>query len=553
METNMATIGAYPGREMFSQIMSQMRTTVETAFYGNNVKPVENVGEAYHLAMAAPGTVVLDGMPVYHPETLGLPSDAKVLLMNDGAVSGRAAAARRVLGWPGVDKDDLMAKVVEAIYKTRTREMITSQALVGLDEDFMLRARLVIPADHANILYSWLLNFQWWDDGHAARYAKSKPYPEGDIIVFSDPDWTHPEHPMGLSFFDPEHNTLALLGMRYFGEHKKGTLTLAWSTAVRHGYASCHGGLKKYSLPSGKDYVAAVFGLSGSGKSTITHARHGGKYPITVVHDDAFIINLQEKYSIALEPGYFDKTQDYPMFCEDNKYILTLQNNGATIYPDGKLHVVTEDLRNGNGRAVKSRLWSPDRIDRINEPINGIFWLMKDETLPPVLKLDGPSLASVFGATLATKRTSAERLALGVDPNALVVEPFANPFRTYPLSTDYLRFKSLFEDGVDCYVLNTGFFMGTKVKPADTLNIIEQIIEGNANFKPWGPFHDVLALDWPGFKADLGDNAYRNEFSKRLSDRISFVKSRETELGGNDSLPKDALDALTMLLGKLGR
>jgi phosphoenolpyruvate carboxykinase (ATP) len=547
----MATIGAYPGKELFSKVTSQVRTTVETAFYGNNVKSVKTVAEAYNLAKEAPGTVVLDGMQVYQPEALGLPSDAKVLLMNDGNVSGRAAAARRIIGWPGVDKNDLFNKVVEAIYQTRKRPMITAQAVVGLEEDFMLRARLVIPQDHANILYSWLLNFQWWDKAYAARYAKSKQYPEGDILVFSDPDWSHPEHPMGLSFFDPNYNTLALLGMRYFGEHKKGTLTLAWDTAARHGYASCHGGMKRYSLPDGKTYVAAFFGLSGSGKSTITHARHNEKYPITIVHDDAFIINIKDKYSIALEPGYFDKTQDYPMGCEDNKYILTLQNNGVTIYPDGKLQAVTEDLRNGNGRAVKSRLWSPNRVDRIDEPINSIFWLMKDETLPPVLKLEGSSLASVFGATLATKRTSAERLALGVDPNALVVEPYANPFRTYPLSTDYTRFKSLFDDGVACYVLNTGFFMGTKVKPSDTLGILEQIVEGTADFKPWGPFHDILSLDWPGFNADLGEKDYRGEFTKRITDRIAFLKSRETELGGADKLPPEALQALISLMDAL--
>ena len=547
----MATIGSYPGKDLFKQIASQIRTTVETAFYGNNVLPVTNVTEAYRLAVKAPGTVVLDGMPVHKPEVLGLPADAKALLMNDGAVSGRAAAARRILGWPGVDKNDLYNKVVEAIYQTRKRKMITTQALVGLDEDFMVKARLVIPEDHANILYSWLLNFQWVNDVYADRYDKSKPYPEGDILVFSDPDWTHPDHPMGLSFFDSEHNTLALLGMRYFGEHKKGTLTLAWHLAARHGYASCHGGMKKYFLPGGGSFVAAVFGLSGSGKSTITHARHGGKYDITVVHDDAFVINVKEKYSIALEPAYFDKTQDYPMDCEDNKFILTLQNNGVTRYPDGTLRVVSEDLRNGNGRAVKSKLWSPNRVDRINEPINAIFWLMKDETLPPVLKLEGPSLGSVFGATLATKRTSAERLAPGVDPNALVVEPYANPFRTYPLAMDYDRFKQLIADGVACYVLNTGSFMGKKVQPADTLGILEAIVEGKADFRPWGPFADIKILAWPGFEANLDEPKYRAEFKARMADRVGFVKSRETELGGADKLPADALQAIQDVLARL--
>jgi phosphoenolpyruvate carboxykinase (ATP) len=547
----MATIGSYPGKDLFKQIASQIRTTVETAFYGNNVLPVTNVTEAYRLAVKAPGTVVLDGMPVHKPEVLGLPADAKALLMNDGAVSGRAAAARRILGWPGVDKNDLYNKVVEAIYQTRKRKMITTQALVGLDEDFMVKARLVIPEDHANILYSWLLNFQWINDVYADRYDKSKPYPEGDILVFSDPDWSHPDHPMGLSFFDSEHNTLALLGMRYFGEHKKGTLTLAWHLAARHGYASCHGGMKKYFLPGGGSFVAAVFGLSGSGKSTITHARHGGKYDITVVHDDAFVINVKEKYSIALEPAYFDKTQDYPMDCEDNKFILTLQNNGVTRYPDGTLRVVSEDLRTGNGRAVKSKLWSPNRVDRINEPINAIFWLMKDETLPPVLKLEGPSLGSVFGATLATKRTSAERLAPGVDPNALVVEPYANPFRTYPLAMDYDRFKQLIADGVACYVLNTGSFMGKKVQPADTLGILEAIVEGQADFRPWGPFADIKILAWPGFEANLDEPKYRAEFKARMADRVGFVKSRETELGGADKLPADALQAIQDVLARL--
>ena len=67
---------------------------------------------------------------------------------------------------------------------------------------------------------------------------------------------------------------------------------------------------------------------------------------------------------------------------------------------------------------------------------------MKDPTLPPIVKLNGASLAAVMGATLATKRSSAERLAPGVDPNALVVEPYANPFRTYPLANDYENSKS---------------------------------------------------------------------------------------------------------------
>ena len=87
--------------------------------------------------------------------------------------------------------------------------------------------------------------------------------------------------------------------------------------------------------------------------------------------------------------------------------------------------------------------------------------------LLPVLKITVP--------TLVTKRTTAERLAAGVDPNALVVEPYANPFRTYPLSEDYAKFKQLFEErGVACYILNTGFF-SKKISKETALGTIEKV------------------------------------------------------------------------------
>ena len=40
--------------------------------------------------------------------------------------------------------------------------------------------------------------------------------------------------------------------MKYFGEHKKGTLTLGWSIAQRQGYTACHGGQKRFNFKDGK-------------------------------------------------------------------------------------------------------------------------------------------------------------------------------------------------------------------------------------------------------------------------------------------------------------
>lgn len=548
-----------PGKPGFSKT----RSIIEAPFYGNNVTKVTTLKEAYKLAKNSPGTIVTD-MPVYRGEEFGLDPDAKVLLFNDGSITGRYAPARRITGKEGTNTEKLDKIIMDAVYDTRWKKLYHAEVVIGLDPEFMVKAHLLIPEGEENLLYSWMLNFQYMSEYYTKMFKDSVPVGggnEADVYIFSDPQWKgcpdQPDvcDPKCLCYFNTETNCAAILGMRYFGEHKKGTLTLAWAIANRNGYASCHGGQKEYTLDDGSKYVAAVFGLSGSGKSTLTHAKHDGKYPaIKVLHDDAFIINTDTCASVALEPTYFDKTADYPCDSEDNKYLLTVQNCSATVDEDGKVVIVTEDIRNGNGRAIKSKLWSPNRVDKIDSPVNAIFWIMKDPTIPPVVRLKGASLASVMGATLATKRSSAERLKEGVDPNALVVEPYANPFRTYPLVNDYEKFKKLVADkNVDCFIINTGEFMGKKVQKEDTLGVLEAVVEGKADFKKWGPFEDIEIFEWEGFVPDLSDKDYVSQLQARMQDRLNYVKNLDTAEGGYNKLPQDALDAIQRVVDQAGQ
>ena len=523
-------------------IFSQIRSTIETAFYGNNIVKVNSLKEAYKLAKNSPGTIITD-MPVYRPEEIGLDENAKILLFNDGGVTGRTAAARRIIGEPRIDSSKYAEIIREAVYNTRYGKMYHAESFIGLDKDFMVRAHLLIPEGFENILYNWLLNFQYMTEKYINMYKESiKLENEGDIYILSVPDWEDESNPLGLSIFDPEHNCACILGMKYFGEHKKGTLTLAWGIANRNGYASCHGGLKRYNLNDKNKYTIGVFGLSGSGKSTITHEKHDGKYDISILHDDAYIISTENGSSIALEPSYFDKTQDYPLTSDANKYLISVQNCGATIDEDGKCVIVTEDIRNGNGRAIKSKLWANNRVDKIEEPVDAIVWLMKDPSLPPVLKINEPILATVMGATLATKRSSAERLANNVDKDALVIECYANPFRTYPLEDDYNKFKELFKKkNVDCYIFNTGFFLDKKVPKEVTLNSLELIVEGKAKFKPWGSFSNIELLEIDDFPVNMENPNYINELENSIDYRIQFLESTK---GERDELPHEALDIL---------
>jgi len=550
---HMATIGSLARSDIHPKnpLLSISKTTIESAFYGNNVSLVSSLSQAYRLAVQSPGTVVTD-LSVFCPEKIGLEQGTKVLLFNDGEVTGRCAAARRIVGEPGVNVEEFASIIREAIYQTRYRKMYHALSYTGLHPDFMVKNHLLIPESHENIMYNWMLNFQYINQEYQTMYAQSKKMQESDIFVFSDPDWKDEKYPMGLTFFDPLHNCAAILGMRYFGEFKKGTLTLAWGVANRNGFASCHGGQKRYIKPDKSSFVLGVFGLSGSGKSTLTHAKHGSKYEVTVLHDDAFVISTENGSSVALEPSYFDKTSDYPCSSPDNQFLLSVQNCGAMVDDQNQIVLLTEDLRNGNGRAIKSKLWSPNRVDKFGEPVNAILWLMKDPTLPPVVKIEGADLAAAFGATLATKRTSAERLAPGVDPNALVIEPYANPFRTYPLADDYTKFKKLFaERGVKAYILNTGFFMDKKIPKELSISILEQIVDGNAEFINWKPFSKLFIMNLEAYMPPMNDETYAHQLFERLKDRLAFIQSRKEVKGAFDQLPDSASSVFIELINEL--
>ena len=310
-----------PGKVGFSKT----RSIIEAPFYGNNVIKVNSLREAYELAKNSPGTVVTD-MPVYRGEEFGLEPDAKVLLFNDGSITGRYAPARRITGKPGVDTAALDKIVMDAVYDTRWKTMYHAEVFIGLDPEFMVKAHLLIPEGEENLLYNWMLNFQYMSDGICEDVqelqARRRRQGAGHLHLLRSPvdrcarsgRGLRPQVPVLLQHGDQlrRHPGYALLRRAQEGHPDPG-LGHRQPQRLRllpRRSEGIHPGGRPASI------VAAVFGLSGSGKSTLTHAKHGGKYPsIKVLHDDAFIINSDTCASIALEPTYFDKTADYPVDC----------------------------------------------------------------------------------------------------------------------------------------------------------------------------------------------------------------------------------------------
>ena len=114
--------------------------------------------------------------------------------------------------------------------------------------------------------------------------------------------------------------------------------------------------------------------------------------------------------------------QDYPVEHPANEFLLTLQNVGVTMDEDGRRLYWPKNVRNSNGRAVKSQFWTDNRVNYVGEPVNAIVWLMKDKTCHQSLRFPILYWLLQWVATLYPTRRTVEKLdASAVDPNALVI------------------------------------------------------------------------------------------------------------------------------------
>ena len=469
--------------EFYGPDLSQMpplRALAETLILDPRVLLV-NAAEAYELAQDQ-HDVALTDMPVYPPaaKRLGLPKGARVLNNCHGRIVGRSANARRFYNALTLsEQQKILGDVREAMFDFQKRPLIKAHAVLGLDRDLMIRATLVAGADDAVNVFNWLANFTPFDE-LAKQYAGSPKLPIQDILIIGDNLWSNPDPFYNnhggpqLALVDETANVIFNLGMRYFGERKKGTLTLAWTSGMRLGMAAFHGGIKEIDFSACADPAhksagkrsIAFFGLSGTGKSSHTNSPdNGGTLPAgikkVVLHDDAFQIDCAEKVCRVWEPTLFDKTDSRPLGHDDWRYIISVMNHGL-IEVDGKVLPLGQDLRNSNGRALFDRDLLGAYVNRCGFP-DIICWLMKDSCLPPLMRFNDPALAVAMGASLMTRRNRAENVP-EEELQKLVFVPYANPFRVYELWRDVQAFTKVFSQGAVGYCFNSsGFWKASDV------------------------------------------------------------------------------------------
>ncbi|WP_291326032.1 phosphoenolpyruvate carboxykinase (ATP) [Desulfovibrio sp. UCD-KL4C] len=529
-----------------------LRAIAETLVNDKRVRKV-NAAEAY--ALAKTQWDVMDTDQEIYPEAakrLGLPKGATVLNNCQGKIVGRTGQARRFYSkLNGPDQRKVLGDLREAISDMQKRPLIKAEAIIGLDKDLMIRATIVGGEDDAANIFNWLVNFTPYEE-LAAEYEKSAKLPIQDIIIIGDNVWRNEDpfyHNQGfpqLALVDEDSNVIYNFGMRYFGERKKGTLTLAWTSGIRVGMAACHGGIKELDFSNCTDENAkqigqrsiAFFGLSGTGKSSHTNSHdNGGTLPEgftkKVLHDDAFQIDIKNRVCRAWEPTLFDKTDSRPLGHPDWKYMVSVMNH-ATLNVDGKILPLGQDLRNPNGRALIDRDVLGKYVNSCKFP-EVLCWLMKDTCLPPIIRFTDTYLAVAMGAALMTKRNLAENVS-EEELKKLVFVPYANPFRVYELWKDVDAFANVFENGATGYSFNSvGFWKSSDVNlhaiPLQTsLTLQSLILLDKLEWEDWSllpgaqfPKRNCIEKILPGFYDTYNPQNTENqgEYIQTLKDRFA--------------------------------
>lgn len=169
---------------------------------------------------------------------------------------------------------------------------------------------------------------------------------------------------------------------------------------------------------------------------------------------------------------------------------------------------------------------------------------MKDPVLPPVLKVKSPVLSAAFGATLSNMKIKNTDSDLIKETEPLIIQPYANPFRTYHGEKDYIRVQKLItESNIETYILNTGFFMGLEIPKEVSITILDNIISGEGEFTSWNGFSNLEIMEIMGYKAEFSDINYKNYFVTRIRERIDFLKK--------NAYPQDGINALEKLLSEI--
>jgi phosphoenolpyruvate carboxykinase (ATP) len=320
---------------------------------------------------------------------------------------------------------------------------------------------------------------------------------EPDFISIYVPDW-----PERLIFLDVDQGYTYILGADYPGEAKKSMLRQAMYWIKRRGGLGLHAGSKVLRVigPDGelRDVGFLLFGLSGTGKTTLTLHDHGLEEPErAIVKQDDVVLMTADGKAYGTEDGFYIKTEGldpsqtvlwgaatHPTAVYEN---IKLDENGRVDFLDTSI--------TSNGRGVVLRKFIKGTGEGIDlEKANKIVFITRrNDVVPVCARLNAEQAAAYFMLGESIETSAGDPTKAGQAKR----EVGTNPFIVGPEADEGNRLLEILRKNPDmhAYILNTGSigandgFPGVKVSIKVSTEIMKQIAKEGIEWErdpDWG-------------------------------------------------------------------
>jgi phosphoenolpyruvate carboxykinase (ATP) len=374
----------------------------------------------------------------------------------------------------------------------QVQETLADMDLVQVDRrmgdcpEATLRCRLFVPRPYARIAFMW----------HNMLFPSDSSF-EPDFVSVYVPDW-----PERLIFCDVNQGYTYILGTDYPGEAKKSMLRQAMYWIKRRGGLGLHAGSKilRVTGPDGnlRDVGFLLFGLSGTGKTTLTLHDHGLREPErAIIKQDDVVLLTREGQAYGTEDGFYIKTEGL----EPSQTVLwgaathpTAAYENIKVEEDGKVDFLDTSITS-NGRGVVLRRYIRGTGDGIDLPKANkiVFITRRNDVVPVCARLTPEQAAAYFMLGESIETSAGDPTRAGQAKR----EVGTNPFIVGPESQEGNRLLSILRENPDmqAYILNTGSvgasegFPGEKITIKVSTEIMKQIAKDGVAWEKdpdWG-------------------------------------------------------------------
>ncbi|MFC1907045.1 phosphoenolpyruvate carboxykinase [Chloroflexota bacterium] len=419
-----------------------------------------------------------------------------------------------VMGEPGPEHLQLVGQVMDYI---KGKEMIQLDRVMCQTPGYRKNCRVYVMADYPRIPLMW---------GNTLFPSEGG---EPDFVTITVADW-----PEKKTLVFPEKGLTIIMGSDYKGENKKAMLRQIMYRAKQESSLGLHAASKILRvLRDGqlKDFGFLLFGLSGTGKTSLSCHSHWLRSPERVViRQDDVVILKSDGSAIGTEESFYLKTEGLELDAQPLLYAAAISPRAILenvwVEPEtGKVDFFNYTLTS-NGRAmVKRRDIAFTNADIDLEKVHFmIFITRRQDIVPPVVHLSPEWAAAAFMLGESIETSAGDPTQAGKSLRVVGT----NPFIVGSEEEEGEIFLKILRDnpGIQCFMVNTGKVggadKGEKITVFDSVKIIEMIARDEIVWQKddfWGyevPVH-IPGIDLSRF--DL-NNYYTEEQIAELSEAL---------------------------------